>query len=121
MIRDGEHQGIRGEPHLSEHLQPLLQIIGETFIPMMQQNQAAYDAAIKQGQTLFNEAAFDRGEALYEGTLLGQPFRAVAKSFQVPVWRDLCRSWSELETSQREQLQALCPLLTNAQFCAGGP
>ena len=121
MIRDGEHQGSRGELYLCEQLQPLLGIIVETFIPMMQQNTVAYHAAIKEGQTLFNEAAFDRGEALYEGTLLGQPFRSVVKSFQVPVWRDLCRAWSELETSQREQLQALCPLLTDSQFSAGAP
>ena len=121
MIRDRDHAASHGALSLSEHLGPLLESIAETFIPLMQQNAAAYDAAIKQGQALFNEEAFDRGEALYEGTLLGQPFRAVVKSFQVPVWRDLCRAWSELESGQREQLQALCPLLTDAQFRADAP
>jgi hypothetical protein len=119
MIRDGGHKGSKGEPQLNECLRPLLEIIAETFMPLMQQNAAAYQAAIEQGQTLFNEAAFERGEALYDGNLLGQPFRAVAKSFQVPVWRDLCHSWKAMEDDQREQLQALCPQLTDAGFaCA---
>ena len=119
MIRDGGHKGSTGRPQLSDSLGPLLEIIAETFMPLMRQNAAAYRAALDQGQTLFNEAAFDRGEALYEGTLMGQPFRAVAKSFQVPVWRDLCHSWKAMEDGQREQLRALCPQLTDAGFsCA---
>jgi glutathione S-transferase len=120
MIRDGGHKQSAGQLTLSEDLRPLLQVIGETFIPLMQKNEAAYCDKIEQGQTLFNEAAFDRGEALYDGTLLEQPFRAVAKSFQVPVWRDICQSWDELDNSQRGQLQTLCPLLTDSQFsCVG--
>jgi glutathione S-transferase len=119
MIRDGGHKGSAGEPVLNPCLAPLLEIIAETFMPVMRQNAAAYRAAVDQGQTLFNEAAFDRGEALYDGTLMDQPFRSVAKSFQVPVWRDLCRSWAALEEGPREQLQALCPQLTQDAFsCA---
>lgn len=118
MIRDGGHEGSAGELCLSEHLLPLLEIIGETFIPLMQQNEAAYCQAVSQGQTLFNEAAFDRGEALYDGKLLGMSFRSVAKSFQVPVWRDICQSWRGLEASQREQLQSLYPLLADSDFAA---
>jgi glutathione S-transferase len=119
MIRDGGHKGSEGKPVLHACLGPLLEIIAETFMPLMRQNATAYRAAVDQGQTLFNEGAFDRGEALYDGTLMGQPFRSVAKSFQVPVWRDLCRSWAALEVSAREQLRVLCPQLTDDAFsCA---
>lgn len=116
MIRDGGHKNSDGELFLSESLASLLAIIGETFMPLMEQNAAAYHAALEQGQTLFNEAAFDRGEALYEGALLGQPFRTVAKSFQIPVWRDLCQDWAALTEEQCEQLTALCPQLTDSGF-----
>ena len=36
-----------------------------------------------QGQPLWNEAAFDRKEALYEGTIKAVPFKHVVKTFQV--------------------------------------
>ncbi len=119
MIRDAGHHGSTGEPALSTCLNPLLGVIAETFMPLMRQNAAAWRAAKNRGQTTFNESAFDRGEALYEGTLMGQPFRSVAKSFQVPVWRDLCQSWQSLEVGQHETLRALCPQLTDDAFsCA---
>ena len=70
----------------------------------MRQNDAAHNIAIQAGQTTFNEAAFDRGEALYDGELLGQPFRSVAKSFQVVVWRDVQQAWMALEGAERQQL-----------------
>ena len=56
---------------LSTRLRGLLDAITRTFVPLMVQNEAAYDAARAAGETLFNEAAFDRGRALYDGTLLG--------------------------------------------------
>ena len=115
-IRDGGHRGSAGELVLTEYLGPLLEIIGETFVPLMQQNHAAYGRAVHQGQTLFNEAAFDRGEALYDGELLGRPYRAVVKSFQVPVWQAIRRSWQALEDSDREHLQSLYPSLTDKAF-----
>jgi glutathione S-transferase len=110
MIRDGKHANSTGNLYLSPHLQALLDIIGATFIPLMQQNEAAYCNALKHGQTLFNEAAFDRGEALYDGTLLGRPFRAVVKTFQVTVWRELCLHWDALADSDREQLKSVLPV-----------
>jgi glutathione S-transferase len=116
MIRDGGHVGSSGELVLSEHLLPLLEIISETFCSLMRQNEAAYMQAVSEGQTLFNEAAFDRDQALYDGTLLGMPFRAVAKSFQVPVWRDICRGWQELQDSDKESLQSIYPILADAEF-----
>jgi glutathione S-transferase len=106
MIRDGGHRDSTGDLFLSEHLAPLLEIIGSTFIPLMQQNEAAWRRFSDRGQTRFNEAAFDRGEALYDGELLGEPFRAVAKSFQVPVWQDICQSWSELTAAEKEKLES---------------
>jgi glutathione S-transferase len=119
MIRDGGHKDGKGQPVLNARLGALLDIIAETFMPLMRQNAAAYQSCLDQGQTLFNEAAFDRGEALYDGELLGQPFRTVAKSFQVPVWRDLCQSWAALEDGHREQLRSLCSQLTDDAFsCA---
>ena len=119
-IRDGGHRGSSGELQLDEGLLPLLECIGETFIPLMRQNEAAYREAVSRGQTLFNEAAFDRGEALYDGRLLGRPFRAVAKSFQIAVWQDLCGEWWSLGDSDRQALGTLFPLLQNSLFNAEG-
>jgi hypothetical protein len=116
LIRDGGHRGSAGSLYLHEGLRALLKTIAETFMPLMRQNAAAYRAAVARGQTLFNEAAVDQREALCDGTLMDQPFRTVVKSFQVPVWQDLCQSWNALEESQREPLQALCPQLTDAGF-----
>lgn len=119
MIRDGGHRGSAGSLLPGPGIRSLLDSIGETFIPLMQQNEAACEQAAREGQTLFNEAAFDQGEALYDGELLGRPYRAVAKSFQVPVWRAICRSWHELGDGERGQLQSLHPALADATFAIG--
>jgi hypothetical protein len=104
-IRDGEHRAASGALALTPALQPLLAVISETFVPLMSQNEAAYDAARERGETLFNEAAFVRSRALYDGKLLGYPFRAVAKTFQVRVWRELQSSWRGLEEGDRDTLE----------------
>jgi glutathione S-transferase len=116
MIRDGEHRGSSGKLSTIDTLTPLLQCIAETFIPLMQQNQAAYEDAVARGQRIFNEAAFDRGEALYDGNLMGLPFRSVIKSFQVVTWRELCEQWWALDDHVREKLAAQFPLLGDALF-----
>jgi glutathione S-transferase len=103
-IQAGKHRGGSGKLQLNAALLPLLECIAQTFIPLMRQNKAAYNVAIQAGQTTFNEAAFDRGEALYDGELLGQPFRSVAKSFQVVVWRDVQQAWTALQDAERQQL-----------------
>ena len=90
-------------------LEPLLGVLLETFVPLMAQNESAWLAAVERGETRFNEAAFDQNRALYEGELLGAPFRSVAKTFQVRIWRDLRRSWQALEESDRQGLRALLP------------
>lgn len=71
----------------------------------MAQNEKAYDKAITRGETLFNEAAFVRQRALYDGQLIGHPFRAVVKSFQVRVWRELKASWRALDARSRDFME----------------
>ena len=83
--------------------------IAGTFVPLMAQNEAAYHAARAAGETLFNEAAFDRRRALYEGTLLGLPFRSVVKTFQVQVWRELRAAWAMLDAPARTELRRILP------------
>lgn len=116
MIRDGEHRGSSGKLSMTGTLTPLLQCIAETYIPLMQLNEAAYEDGVSQGQQLFNEAAFDRGEALYDGSLMGLPFRSVAKSFQVVTWRELCDQWRILDDHAREELAVQFPLLVGSVF-----
>lgn len=96
-----------GAIRLSSDLEPLLSIIGRTFVPLMQQNEAAYEAARQSGETRFNEPAFDRGRSLYDGSLMGHPFRSVVKSFQVRSWRDLEQAWSRLPTEARQAVDGL--------------
>ena len=108
-IRDGKHRGSVGALGLSPALQPLLAIIMQTFAPLMAQNERAYQRACDAGETLFNEAAFNRDRALYDGELLGHPFRSVVKTFQVRVWRELCRHWRELDPAIRSELQSILP------------
>ncbi len=116
MIRDGGHRGATGELRASKRLLPLLECIADTFIPLMQQNEVAYRTARAQGQRQFNEQAFDTGQALYDGELMGYPFRSVAKSFQVVTWRELCVRWRALEPGTRQQLKALWPALDDDLF-----
>lgn len=104
-IRAGEHSGVRGELALTPALQPLLRMISQTFIPLMMQNDNAYQQALASGETLFNEAAFERHRALYNGQLLGCSFRAVVKTFQVRVWRELQASWQALDARDQDYLE----------------
>ncbi len=103
-IREGRHVGSRGTIYLSEALQPLLEVIMETFAPLMVQNKRAWIAATARGEQVFNEAAFDQGRALYRGELRGHPFRAVIKTFQVRVWTELCDTWAGLSENERSAL-----------------
>jgi glutathione S-transferase len=98
-----------GEIVLDAALAPLLDWIARAFVPLMRQNRAAYERLRAGGETRFNETAFDRGVSLYDGELLGRPFRSVAKTFQVRVWRDLRRAWDALAASDRARLAALLP------------
>lgn len=109
-IRDGTHAVTRDAApkemsgsglQLTNNLRPLLALIGDTFVPLMQQNEAAWRTAVAAGQTRFNEAAFNRGEALYDGEIAGYRFRSVVKSFQVQVWQDLKGAWRALSEADR--------------------
>ncbi|RIL05248.1 MAG: hypothetical protein DCC71_10990 [Proteobacteria bacterium] len=88
---------------------PLFAWVGDVFVPLMQQNHDAHRRHAAAGETRFNEAAFDAGRALYDGALLGRPFRSVAKTFQVRVWRDLRRAWDALDAGARTSVEALLP------------
>jgi len=103
-IRDRRHVGSRGALDLHADLGPLLRALRETFVPLMIQNERAWQAARARGETRFNEAAFDAGKALYDGTLLGRPFRSVAKTFQVQVWRELTEAWTHLDEASRARV-----------------
>jgi glutathione S-transferase len=108
-IRGGEHKGGAGALELRHALRPLLAIILETFVPLMRQNARAYQEARERGESLFNEPAFDRSRACYDGELLGRPFRSVVKTFQVRVWRELCDAWDALPEDARVRVSRLLP------------
>ncbi len=108
-VRDGDHRDSAGEVAVTGALQPLLSAIMASFAPLMVQNERAYAQSVEAGETLFNEAAFDAGAALYDGELLGHPFRSVAKTFQVRVWRDLRGRWRALDGASRDQLERILP------------
>lgn len=84
----GEHRAADALALGAAHA-PLLEWAATWFVPLMQQNHDAWTRHRERGETRFNEAAFDAGRALYDGVLGGHPFRSVAKTFQVRVWRDL--------------------------------
>ncbi|MCB0218745.1 MAG: hypothetical protein KDH09_03545, partial [Chrysiogenetes bacterium] len=110
-IAAGAHRGQRGgELSLNENLAPLMEITAKTYGALMQQNEAAWKEATAKGETLFNERAFNRGRALYEGELLGRSFRHVVKTFQVRSWQDLRARWNALTDAQRAQVESLYPI-----------
>lgn len=94
---------------LHEDLSLLLKEICRVFVPLMQQNLKAYKQYKVQGETVFNEAAFDQGKCLYEGALDGLPFRSVAKSFQAKVWTKLNQHWQDLDELDRAELLSILP------------
>lgn len=108
-IRDRRQVGVAGPLRLSDALRPVLDIIGRTFVPLMQQNEKGHTAACGRGETLFNEGAFNQGRALYEGELLGRPFRSVAKTFQVRVWHEIMDAWRALPAAARTRVAELLP------------
>jgi hypothetical protein len=108
-IRDRENLASDGELSLAPVLGPLVDIIVETFAPLMRANERAYVDLHRAGATRFNESAFDAGVSLYDGEILGHPFRSVAKTFQVRAWRDLETQWRALSSDARGEIQDLVP------------
>ena len=84
---------------------PLLAEISRVFVPLMQQNLAACERCKGQGETLFNEPAFDAGRALYDGEIDGYAFRHVAKTFQAKVWRQRVSEWRALPEVARHRVE----------------
>jgi glutathione S-transferase len=109
LAGDFEAEIAGGASRLDAAVAPLLAWACRCFVPLMQQNRAAWERERRAGVTRFNEAAFDAGCALYDGTLLDQPFRSVAKTFQVRVWRDLRNEWEALAEDERRRLEELLP------------
>ena len=118
QIQAGEHKSSDNSPVITGAITSLMAFIAETFIPLMQQNCSAYEELSSAGQRRFNEPAFDAGEALYNGELLGDPFKAVVKTFQVRVWRDLCEAWTQLPDNEKRALCARFPVLDDPLFSA---
>jgi glutathione S-transferase len=100
VFEDGE-EPVPGDIQV---LAPLLEEIAGIHIPLMEQNERAYERCKAAGQSRFNESAFNRGEALYDGELLGRPFRSVVKTFQVKAWRVLKARYLGLQASDRGAL-----------------
>lgn len=101
-IRDRRHVGSTGPLALSPLLADLLGVVLDTFAPLMRANEAAYEKHRIQGATVFNEKAFDAGLALFDGEILGHPYRHVAKTFQVRIWRKLRQHWLTLDRDARD-------------------
>jgi glutathione S-transferase len=98
--------GATAELGVSNRLHGLLEEIGRVFVPLMKQNEAAYERERASGGAArgFNEVAFDASHALYDGELDGSPFRSVVKTFQVSVWRRLRADWRKLGATERAAL-----------------
>ena len=110
-LAQGDFTGHRADGMLllADAHAPLLAWVAGGFVSLMQQNRAAFERQRARGERRFNEAAFDAGRALYDGELFGLPFRSVAKSFQVRVWRDLVRAWRALPAEAQARVAALLP------------
>jgi glutathione S-transferase len=107
-ISKGDMAGSTQRPAVTARHEYLFEEIGETFVPLMEQNETAFESEELQGASLYNEAAFDAGEALYDGALRDIPFRSVVKTFQVRVWRRLRSEWSQLGIDERAVFPFTC-------------
>ncbi len=112
-IRDGKHVLIDAvddewkiTPQTISAFKPLLDIVMQTYSSLMVQNSRAYDSYKRGGQTVFNEKGFDQQKALYDGELMGEPFRSVVKTFQVRVWQDICDTWQDLNVEDQDSLKS---------------
>ncbi len=107
-IKNNQHKDDMNESEsnlrISDKLVNFLDIIMNTFVPLMKQNETAYSLYKSQGQTLFNEEAWRKDQALFEGILMGHPFKTVTKTFTVQVWRDLKENWQSLTVNQQASL-----------------
>lgn len=101
--------GADAKPRWFDDLKPLLQEISRVFLPLMAQNAAAVADLRDRNQQVFNEPAFWKNQALYDGELDGHPFRSVAKTFQAKVWHNLQQQWQTLPEEDRKAISAYLP------------
>lgn len=90
---------------LSELHRPLFAAINATYLPLMEQNLAAYRKFKQQGSSLFNERAWRHNSAIYSGKIGNYPFKQVAKSFQANSFLKLKQHYQTLDTKQRLELK----------------
>lgn len=88
-----------------DDLKPLLDEIGTVYFPLMQQNEQAFQKLQGQGQNHFNESAFWKGQSIFTGELMGQPFKAGVKSFQVQTWQVLKKEYQHLAPKHQTWLK----------------
>jgi hypothetical protein len=117
-IRSGDHAASAGELRLSPLLEPLLEVFAQTFVPLMRANEAAWESLRAEGATVFNEKAFDARTSLFDGEMLGRPYRTVVKTFQVRTWRDLRRQWEALDADAQQAVTRQFGGLSPAGFLA---
>ncbi len=98
-----------GDAELDDSIKPLLAEVFRTHVPLMVQNARACERARAASATRFNERAFDRDEALYEGSIDGHAYRSVAKTFQARVWRDCVAHWQRLAPAAQARVARLLP------------
>lgn len=115
-IAKGQHRESEGKTFISEALAALVEVISATFVPLMIRNENAFVEHRGRDQSRFNQAAFDNGEALFDGELLGHPFCHVAKTFQVASWRDVKSLWAGLSEDERRSLQGMLTSLRSEHF-----
>src|SRR5262249_28761025 len=108
-VRDGRHVGSRGPLAISTRLRGLLDALSRTFVPLMVQNAAAYDAAVARGERPFHQPPLHRGPAPYDRPLLGQPLPSAVKNFPGPRSRELCAGWRVLDADARVPLLRVLP------------
>lgn len=92
-----------------ERLQPLLAEICSTFVPLMQQNTAAWRWHLMDGRTRFDRTSFKKSTSLYELRLKGATLRAGIKAPQAHAWSQLRARWDGLSEDRRTALQGWLP------------
>lgn len=94
---------------LTPDLAALLTEVFRVYVPLMQQNAAAFVRFRQAGEMRFNEAAFDASRCLYDGTIDNIPFRSVVKSFQAKTWRRLREQWQQMTPADQLRFKAVLP------------
>ncbi len=96
---------------VSPAIEPLLAFAASALVPLLLANGRAHARLGGGPASRYNEAAFDRGEGLYDGELLGHPFRSVVKTFQVRVLGELRAAFHALDAADRSYFLGVAPAL----------